>query len=254
MLHLPHDSVEIPAEVRGQFLLDDGELAAELTRMTDHRTLELFAGQEASTSAAAIVRATVSRLAVDVERFEDDQFEAMATRGMGAIYTVKSDLKPLRRSLNAGEREALMAAYYRPHHAQLEAAVSAALEGHARCLVIDCHSFPSVALPYELADPRASRPDICIGSDEFHTGPALADAFVAAFQGEGWSVSLNTPFAGALVPASRDRKDPRVSAVMVEVNRRLYLREQDAAPLASFADIGNRVRRCCQDALATSGL
>jgi hypothetical protein len=31
-----------------------------------------------------------------------------------------------------------------------------------RCLIIDCHSFPSVALPYEL-DQREERADFCIG-------------------------------------------------------------------------------------------
>ena len=40
------------------------------------------------------------------------------------------------------ERVALIQAYYRPHHARLEAAVTAALERHGRCLMIDCHSFP----------------------------------------------------------------------------------------------------------------
>ena len=32
ILHVPHDSVVIPPEVRGQFLLDDAELQAELRR------------------------------------------------------------------------------------------------------------------------------------------------------------------------------------------------------------------------------
>ena len=134
--------------------------------MTDHQTLAMFA---CPTSSAAVVRAPVSRLVVDVERFEDDKHEPMFGRGMGAIYSVTSGLTPLRRTLHAGERDALMQAYYRPHHARLEAAVSAALDVHGHCLVIDCHSFPSVALPYEDADVAAVRPDICIGSDDFHT-------------------------------------------------------------------------------------
>ena len=248
VLHVPHDSVEVPTEVRSQFLLGDAELAAELRRMTDHQTLALFA---CPVSSAAVVRAPVSRLVVDVERFEDDQQEPMSTRGMGAIYSVTSGLMPLRRQLQPSEREALVQAYYRPHHARLEAAVSAAIEAHGRCLVIDCHSFPSTALPYELADAATARPDICIGTDDFHTRGELANGFVAAFQREGWSVSLNLPFAGALVPSGRYRKDHRVTAVMVEVNRRLYLNEHDATPLPSLAEFALRVRRCCMTAAAT---
>ena len=250
VLHLPHDSVEIPAAVRGQFLLNDADLTLELRRMTDHLTLELFAHPASST---AVVRAPISRLVVDVERFEDDTCEPMFARGMGAIYAVTSGLMPLRRQLQPSERDALMQAYYRPHHGRLEAAVSSAIEAHGRCTVIDCHSFPSMALPYEIADADAdaARPDICIGSDDFHTRAELASAFVTTFQRARWRVSLNAPFAGALVPASRYLQDRRVSAVMVEVNRRLYLSEHDAKPLPTFADVAQRVRNCCISALAS---
>jgi N-formylglutamate amidohydrolase len=247
VLHVPHDSIDVPAEVRGNFLLNDGELLAELTRMTDHHTMALFAQPK---SQAVVVRAPVSRLVVDVERFQDDAQEPMAARGMGAVYTVTSHLKPLRRPLSTSERGSLIQAYYRPHHARLEAAVSEVMEQQGRCLVIDCHSFPATALPYELADSAVARPDICIGTDAFHTSPELASAFVTAFQREGWSVSLNEPFTGALVPISRYQRDSRVSALMVEVNRRLYLRESDGASLPEFDDVARKVRRCLEDALS----
>ena len=246
VLHVPHDSIDVPHAVRGQFLLDDGELLAELTRMTDHYTLALFAE---SNSKAVIVRAPVSRLVVDVERFQDDTHEPMAARGMGAVYTVTSHLNPLRRPLSTREREALMQTYYHPHHARLEAAVSAAIERHGLCLVIDCHSFPATALPYELTDPAAARTDLCLGTDAFHTSSELASAFVTAFQREGWSVSLNKPFAGALVPISRYQRDSRVSAIMVEVNRRLYLRESDGVRVAVFDDVARKIQRCCMEAI-----
>lgn len=247
IFHVPHDSTLVPSEVRRQITLTDGELDEELIKMTDHLTLLLFAS---GAPEAQVIRAPASRLVVDVERFPDDRHEPMADRGMGAVYSVTSSLKPLRRALLDGERDALMLAYYRPHHARLEAAVSAAIDLHGRCLVIDCHSFPSLALPYEFADPAVARPDICIGTDAFHTSGELAVAFVAAFQREGWSVDLNQPFAGALVPGSRYGQDRRVNAVMVEINRQLYLRESDATPLPTFATVAERVRNCCMAAIA----
>lgn len=249
ILHVPHDSVAIPADLRSQFLLDDAELGRELNRMTDHLTLKLFAD---SSSMASVVFAPVSRLVVDVERFPNDNDEPMAARGMGAVYTTTSQLTPLRRYLVSDERESLMRDFYRPHHSRLEDAVTKAVDLHGRCLVIDCHSFPSVALPYELADPTKKRPDICVGTDDFHTSAALAGALVSAFRWQGWSVSLNEPFTGALVPAGRYRKDSRVQAVMVEVNRRLYLREDDAAPLPEFAETAERIRQCCRMALSAT--
>ena len=248
VLHVPHDSIAVPAEVRSQFLLDDAELRRELDRMTDHQTLTLFSDPS---SAAIVVRSPVSRLVVDVERFPNDLDEPMAARGMGAVYAATSQLTPLRRPLADDERERLMQAYYRPHHAQLEEAVTKAVDRYSRCLVIDCHSFPSVALPYEMADPSKARPDICIGADDFHTSEGLAAAFSTTFQLEGWSVSLNDPFPGALVPASRYRRDRRVEAVMVEVNRRLYLQEDDSTLLPDFSETAGRIRRCCRIALST---
>jgi N-formylglutamate amidohydrolase len=225
--------------VRDQFLLSDHELQQELMRITDHHTLALFA---AADTAARVVAAPVSRLVVDVERFASDAEEPMAARGMGAIYSMTSQNTPLRRPLTATEREALMQTWYYPHHARLEQAVDNALAEHGRCLVLDCHSFPDQPLPYEMANPAQQRPDICIGTDSFHTPAALTAALVEQFSRAGLSVKLNDPFAGALVPISRYRKDARVSAVMVEVNRKLYMEEGTGERLAVFEKVAGLVR------------
>jgi N-formylglutamate deformylase len=246
VLHIPHDSTLVPEQVRPQFLLSDRDLVFELQRMTDHFTHALFAEPS---SEATVIRAPVSRLVVDVERFAKDDQEPMATRGMGAVYEVTSHLTPLRRRLSAEEREALMRTWYHPHHDRLEAAVTDVLDRHGRCLVIDGHSFPGTALPYESADTSIGRPDICIGSDSFHSPKALERAFVDAFRRTGWHVALNEPFAGALVPASRYHCDSRVMAVMVEVNRDLYLDRESFEPNSDFARVAAEVRHRCVEAL-----
>jgi N-formylglutamate amidohydrolase len=245
VLHIPHDSMVVPAQARPQFLLTDSALTLELQRMTDHFTHALFAEPSGD---ATVVRAPVSRLVVDVERFADDRAEPMAARGMGAVYSVTSHLAPLRRPLSRAERDALLNHWYHAHHEKLEAAVALALERHGRCLLIDGHSFPGCALPYEGADPNKERPDICIGSDTFHTPRALEQAFAKAFAREGWRVAINDPFAGALVPQSRYRSDPRVEAVMVEVNRDLYLDPVGFEPKPEFARIAAEVKRNCIEA------
>jgi N-formylglutamate amidohydrolase len=246
VLHIPHDSTVVPAQARSQILLDDSALELELQRMTDHFTHSLFAEPPGD---AAVIRAEVSRLVVDVERFSDDGLEPMAARGMGAVYNVTSHLEPLRSKLSSEDREALMRLWYYPHHEKLEVAVALAVERYGRCLVIDGHSFPANALPYEHADRNIVRPDICIGTDSFHTQKALEQAFVDTFGHGGWGVAVNYPFAGALVPPSRYRTDPRVQAVMVEVNRNLYLDPVSCKPNVNFSRIASEIKSRCVEAL-----
>jgi N-formylglutamate deformylase len=168
ILHLPHSSAEVPAEVRPQLLLEDDDLERELRRMTDWHTDELFT---LPPDAAVRVRFPVSRLVVDPERFADPAAERLEAVGMGAVPTKTSQGLPLRDEAAATrQRDALLARYYRPHHATLAAAVAAALEAHGRCLIFDCQGFPSRPLPYELKAgvdrwSVVHRPAVCIGTD-----------------------------------------------------------------------------------------
>jgi N-formylglutamate amidohydrolase len=80
--HIPHASAVVPHADRAHILLDDSALDAELLRMTDAYTDQLFAG-----NAGADVIFLVSRLVVDAERFPDDAQEPMAAGGMGVVYS-----------------------------------------------------------------------------------------------------------------------------------------------------------------------
>ena len=81
LLHVPHDSTAVPPETAADFLLSADELRQELLCLTDWHTAALYASDA---EPADIVRAEVSRLVVDVERFPDDRDEPCAKVGMGA--------------------------------------------------------------------------------------------------------------------------------------------------------------------------
>ncbi|TSC58551.1 MAG: hypothetical protein Greene041619_561 [Candidatus Peregrinibacteria bacterium Greene0416_19] len=222
ILHIPHASTVIPPKIRSTFLLTDKELEEEFLRMTDWYTNELFAlpGEHAVT-----ITYPVSRLVVDPERFTEDGEEPMAKVGMGVIYTRTSDEKKLRHDPTPEQRKMLLQKYYEPHHARLTTEVENILKEHGKCLIIDGHSFSSRPLPHE-PDQRSNRPDICIGTDSFHTPPALVAAAMSAFEAQGFSVALDRPFQGTLVPMRHYRKERRVSSVMIEVRRDLYMDEE----------------------------
>jgi N-formylglutamate deformylase len=230
ILHIPHASRTIPAHVRQELLLDDAALKFELLTMTDAYTDELFA---LSVRGAVTVRHPVSRLVVDPERFRDDVSEPMAARGMGAVYTRTADGRPLRAAADVTDRERLLAEWYDPHHRRLTDAVERALNHHGHCLIIDCHSFPSVPLPCDL-DSSVPRPAICIGTDSFHTPPGLVAAAIGFCERRQLTVAVDEPFAGSIVPNRWYRTDPRVLSVMVEVNRALYMDESNGEKLPDF--------------------
>ena len=238
--HIPHSSLTIPNGVRGQFVLSDEELWAELKLMTDHFTDELF--REAVLGVTDVIF-PVSRLVVDPERFEDDSAETMASVGMGVVYEQTSQGNALRRELSPTEREQLIESYYRPHHHQLKKAVREAVHHGEKCLVIDCHSFPAKALPYEL-DKSMDRLEICLGTDEFHTPDSITDLAARTFQDAGFSVAINEPFAGALVPSVCYRTDDRVFALMIELRRDLYMDEATGEKAPNFLEFRQKLRAC----------
>ena len=212
LLHIPHSSSVIPGEYLRSFFPG---LHGNLLRMTDWFTDGLF-----DLPVKRIVF-PISRLICDVERFRDDSREKMADRGMGACYTRGYDGRPLRR-LTEREREEILRRWYDPHHARLESAVAENLGRYGECTIIDCHSFSPVPLPYE-PEQNPERPDICIGTDGFHTPERLRDYLTESFGKKGYAVSLNEPYSGTMVPLRYFHADRRVTSVMIEVNRGLYL-------------------------------
>jgi N-formylglutamate deformylase len=219
ILHIPHSSRAIPDNLRDQIVLSDEDLSTELTLMTDAFTDELFSLPE-----TAIVRFPISRLLVDVERFLNDIEEPMSKVGMGVIYTRTIFGKTLRRSLQWQEVRNLVSEYYEPHYSKLLAEMNDELERYGKALIVDCHSFPSHPLPCDM-DQSTPRPDFCIGTDPFHTPVELIHITERTIKGSGYTVGINWPYSGSLVPRPFYKSDYRVASIMIEVSRSLYMDE-----------------------------
>ncbi|MEV3856425.1 N-formylglutamate amidohydrolase [Streptomyces sp. NPDC050095] len=222
VLHVPHGSRTVPPDVRANLLLDDAALERELDLITDARTQDI--ARRAARSAPVTPWRFVnerSRLVVDPERFPDER-EEMRAVGMGAVYTRTTQRSPLRPEPPADEGE-LLATYFHPYAEAMTRAVEDRLAATGRAVIIDVHSYPSRALPYELhgEDPR---PPVCLGTDPFHTPDDLLALAREAFAPLG-EIGLNTPFAGTYVPLRHYGKDARVTALMLELRRDVYLDE-----------------------------
>jgi N-formylglutamate deformylase len=224
LVHVPHAGTTIPAHVRTGIVLDDEALATELRLLTDHRT-DLLAAGTGDVGATRVLN-RLSRLVVDPERFPDER-EELAAHGMGAVYTRGHALQPLRDPTPA-EVEALLARYYHPYAARITAEVDRLLTDHGRATIVDLHSYPRVRLPYELH--HGPRPPLCVGTDPGHTPPWLRATVAEVAATHHLAVAIDTPFAGTYVPLAHHRSDPRVTSVMLELRRDLYLDEATARP------------------------
>ena len=211
IIHIPHSSTSIPDEYMNGILLSEEELASELLWATDSFCDELF-----DAGFGTRIVAEYSRLVCDVERMRNDSDEPYAQKGNGLLYTL-TQRGALFRNLDNALREKVLEDIYDPHHAKLTSVVDEALSSYGMCLIIDLHSFCD--------DPCVGEnlPDFCIGTDEFHTPKKLYELAQAHLIGKGYTVSVNYPYSGSMVPAKYYRKDKRVISMMIEVNKRLYL-------------------------------
>lgn len=225
-------------------------LARELDLITDAHTEAVAerAAQAASVTPWRFVNER-SRLVVDPERFPDER-EEMRSVGMGAVYTRTTHREPLRPEPPADE-QALLDAYFHPYAQAMTRAVADRLAATGRAVVIDVHSYPSRALPYELhgSDPR---PPVCLGTDPFHTPDTLLAQAREAFAPYG-DTAVNTPFAGTYVPLTYYGKEPRVTALMLELRRDRYL-DEPVTPHDGLAKAADALTRLIDAVSRDSGV
>ena len=126
------------------------------------------------------------------------------------------------------------------------------LRAAGRAVLLDVHSYPSRALPYELhAD--GPRPAVCLGVDPVHTPPWLLAAARRAFAPLG-PVGVDSPFRGTYVPLAQHGRDRRVSSIMVELRRDTYLVEPDGPPTAGLAAAAAALARLVDAAGRSTGV
>lgn len=213
LFHVPHSSRAIPDYTGFKTAL----IHDELDLVTDHGTDVIF-----NIPGVQRVVAPFSRVYCDVERFLDQREARLNALGRGFFYTHTDDGRLLREDTQDNWRFARN--FYNSYHTDLERRVQKIFDAEGKCLIIDCHSFNDVPLQSEEnQDPK--RPDICLGTDSFHTPEWMMVSLAMKFESSGFSVAYNKPFSGTMVPLKFLNKNEHVQSIMVEVNKRVYLNE-----------------------------
>jgi N-formylglutamate amidohydrolase len=235
--NVPHSGTIIPEEFRGDFVLSQKDLDEEALYMADNFTNYLY-GELVYVSSSIISK--ISRVVLDIERFQNEADEPMSKVGMSALYTRTSSGVVLRNI--SDENKIALEKIYKEYHDSFKKLASDSLLKHDRAIVVDCYSFPSIPRSYE-PEQDINRPDICIGADEYHTPKEMVEILRGNFEKLGYRVEINTPFAGSIVPLDFYKKDKRVISVMIEVNRKLYMNEETFQKAENFSQISKDISR-----------
>lgn len=201
LIHVPHASTFIPEDAWPEFFVPKGQVEAEALASADLYTDEMARQAWPQTK---IIQAQVSRIVVDVERYDDDTKEEMATEGRGVLYTHDHKQARIRESLSDQRREELLARYYRPHWQELRAQA-------AGTTLIDLHTYPPEPWSIE-RHAQGPRPEIDIGFTEGLTPHSWVFALSQHFHHKGYDVGHNTPYAGVIDAGAK-------AAVMIEIRR-----------------------------------
>jgi len=180
------------------------------------------------------VKNKYSRLFFYPERFEDDNFEKMHQKfKLGWFYENSIlDEKPLRDIKNKQKiRE-----YFDNHHKVLNHLTNGKLERYKKCTIIDCHSFSNERYWFH---ENISLLDICIGFEPNHTDDILVEKIKSQFS--NYNVEINQPYKGSLVPTNYWNKDFRVKSVMIKINKKLYLQDDNITKNSNFELINHKI-------------
>ncbi|HLF58884.1 MAG TPA: N-formylglutamate amidohydrolase [Alphaproteobacteria bacterium] len=226
-----------------------------LRKSEDSYVDELFAAGPAL--GAPLLRAHFPRIYVDPNRepfeldprmFEDkvpDFVNASSPRvaaGLGTIARLAAGGEDIyREKLRFAEALQRIDSCYRPYHATLRRLVDATVVKFGFCILLDCHSMPSVGGPTE-SDAGRPRADFVLG-DCF--GESCAAAVTAgaerALVALGYSVRRNAPYSGGFTTRHYGRPRQAVHALQVEVNRGLYMDQDSFAKAAGFSALAARL-------------
>lgn len=217
-----------------------------LRRSEDAFIEELFL--PATSLGAPFLAAAFPRAYIDVNRapgeldaamfeqplpFAIDTASPRVSAGLGVIpRIVREGAEIYRKKLSVAEADRRMATFYRPYHAALLRLADETAASYGVATVIDCHSMPSAVMA----------PDIVLG-DRYGASACTALTLWAedCFVRQGFTVARNIPYAGGYTTQIHGQPFRRRHALQIEINRALYLDEEEVVPNSGYRDLSIRL-------------
>ncbi|MBS7544414.1 N-formylglutamate deformylase [Ancylobacter oerskovii] len=213
VVSLPHTGTDIPDDIAGNLV--SPWLARKDCDWWIERLYDFAAGMGAS-----VVRTSVSRTAIDVNRDPSgvSLYPGQATTEL--CPTTSFDGEPLYQPGKGPDVATRRAAYFDPYHAALAAEIEHARAAHGTVVLYDCHSIRSVI-------PRlfeGTLPNFNIGTNSGAScAPELQAAVEAICDATAFSRVSNGRFKGGYITRHYGTPERGVHAVQMELACRTYM-------------------------------
>ena len=247
----PHSGCRYPERFLKMSRLDN----RAIRRSEDAFVDALFA--EAPNFGAPLLRAHFPRAYVDANResyeLDQDMFaeplpewvntkSSRVLAGLGTVAkVVAGGAEIYRNQLKFEEVHRRIKTFHRPYHEALDGLIQNALNKFGACLLIDCHSMPSSAMPHPSGAP--SLPDIILGDCHgISCSQDIVQTTETTLRDLGLSVDRNKPYAGGFTTRHYANKYDNVQTLQIEINRALYMDEVLIRRHSGFDRTAERMR------------
>jgi N-formylglutamate amidohydrolase len=162
--------------------------------------------------------------------------------GLGTIAKVICSGEEIyREKLHFDDAKQRITSFHIPYHKALESLVEKTEERFGICLLLDCHSMPSIGGPMD-RDHERKRADMVLG-DRHGTSCAaqISEAAKQCLEEMGFSVLCNEPYAGGFTTRHYGRKNKNTHALQIEINRALYMDEKTLTPNETFDGLSEKL-------------
>ena len=248
----PHSGRDYPREFLAASRLDP----LSLRRSEDSFVDEIF--EAAPRLGAPLIRALFPRAFVDPNRepFEldptmfEDELPAYANTssprvaaGLGTIARIVANGADIYRAkLTFAEGLSRIRRHYWPYHKALGDLVERTKAGFGCCVLVDCHSMPSIGGPMD-KDAGHKRVDFVLGDCHGTScAPVVADLVERLLRDLGYQVVRNAPYSGGFVTRHYGKPENSVHGLQIEVNRCLYMDESEIRRGRGLPDLARDMR------------